>query len=57
MHQTNGRGGGYYPLDTALGLTADGFSAGVLGRAVLLATKMSFAAARVGVPVAGWATR
>ena len=45
MHQTNGRGGGYYPLDKALGLTADGFSLGVLSRAVLLATKMSFAAA------------
>jgi hypothetical protein len=45
MHQTNGRGGGYYPLDTELGLAADGFSVGVLARAVLLATKMSFAAA------------
>ena len=45
MHQTNGQGGGFYPLDEELGLTADGFSFGVLGRAVLLATKMSFAAA------------
>ena len=45
MHQTNGRGGGYYPLDEKVGLTADGFTFGVLGRAVLLATKMSFAAA------------
>ncbi len=45
MHQTNGRGGGYYPVDDALGLTKDGFSFGLLGRAVLLATKMSFAAA------------
>ncbi len=43
--QTNGRGGGYYPVDDALGLTADGFSFGLLGRAVALATKMSFAAA------------
>ena len=46
-HQTNGRGGGFYPLDDKLGLTADGFGFGVLGRAVLLATKMSFAAAAV----------
>lgn len=44
VHQTNGRGGGFYPLDDELGLTADGFSFGLLGRAVLLATKMSFAA-------------
>ena len=46
-HQTNGRGGGFYPLDDKLGLSADGFSFGLLGRAVLLATKMSFAAAAV----------
>jgi len=44
-HQTNGQGGGFYPLDDELGLTADGFSFGLLGRSVLLATKMSFAAA------------
>jgi hypothetical protein len=45
--QTNGRPGGYYPVDLATGLTADGFSIGVLGRVVRLATKMSFAAAAV----------
>jgi len=44
--QRNGsRGGGYYPVDLKLGLTADGFSMGVLSRAVRLATKMSYAAA------------
>lgn len=44
--QRNGnRGGGYYPVDLALGLTADGFSMGILSRAVRLATKMSYAAA------------
>ena len=43
--QRNGdRGGGYYPVDLALGLTADGFSMGILSRAVRLATKMSYAA-------------
>ena len=44
MHQTNGRGGGFYPLDDRLELSGDGFSFGVLGRAVQLATKMSFSA-------------
>jgi hypothetical protein len=44
--QRNGRrGAGFYPVDLALGLTADGFGIGVLGRAVQLATKMSYAAA------------
>lgn len=44
--QRNGdRGGGYYPVDIALGLTADGFSMGILSRAVRLATKVSYAAA------------
>ena len=43
--QRNGnRGGGYYPVDLELGLTADGFSMGILSRAVRLATKMSYAA-------------
>lgn len=45
--QTNGRPGGFYPVDIALGLVADGFSLGVLGRAVQLATKMSYGAATV----------
>ena len=44
MYQTNGSGG-FYPLDEHLGLVADGFSFGLLGRAVELATKMSFSAA------------
>ena len=57
MHQTNGRAGGYYLLDTALGLTADGFSVGVLGRAVPLATKMSFAAAATTLRgLLGWSS-
>jgi hypothetical protein len=47
LEQTNGRPGGFYPMDAALGLLADGFSMGVLGRAVQLATRMSFAAATV----------
>jgi len=56
MHQLTGRGGGFYPLDLRLGLTADGFSPGLLGRAVQLASKMSFsAAARVLVSFLGWA--
>lgn len=44
--QRNGnRGRGYYPVDLALGLTADSFSMGAVSRAVRLATKMSYAAA------------
>lgn len=45
--QTNGRTGGYYPVDTAAGLPSDGFSIGLLGRAVQLSTKVSYAAAAV----------
>ena len=45
LKQTNARSGGYYPVDTKLGLMADGFSVGVYARAAQLATKMSFAAA------------
>jgi len=45
LQQTNGRPGGFFPLDVGLGLLADGFSVGVLSRAVQLATRMSFAAA------------
>ena len=56
MHQLTGRGGGFYPLDLRLGLTADGFSPGLLGRAIQLACKMSFsAAARVLFSFLGWA--
>ena len=44
LNQTNGRPGGFFPVDAALGLLADGFSMGVLGRAVQLATRMSFVA-------------
>lgn len=47
LEQTNGRPGGYYPVDLALGLVADGFSLGVISRAVQLATKMSYGAATV----------
>ncbi len=47
LEQTNGRPGGFFPVDTELGLLADGFSMGVLGRAVQLATRMSYAAATV----------
>ncbi len=39
------RGGGRYPLDEKLELVADGFSLGLLGRAVQVATKMSYEAA------------
>lgn len=46
LHQKNGKGGGFFPLDNRLGLMADGFSIGVLGRVVQLATKMSYSAAR-----------
>lgn len=45
VHKTNGRGGGFFPVDRQLGLTADGFTLGLLGRAVKLATMMSYAAA------------
>ena len=46
LYQQNGkRSGGHYPVDLALGLTSDGFSMGILSRAVRLATKMSYAAA------------
>jgi hypothetical protein len=37
---------GFFPLDQDLGLTSDRFSWNVLSRAVLLATKLSFAEAR-----------
>lgn len=37
--------GGRFPLDEKLGLLSDGFSLGLLGRAVQLATKMSYKAA------------
>jgi hypothetical protein len=47
LEQTNGRPGGFFPVDTELGLTTDGFSVGTLSRAVQLATRMSFAAAAV----------
>lgn len=47
LEQTNGRRGGFFPVDAELGLSADGFTMGILGRAVQLATRMSFAAATV----------
>jgi len=56
MHQTNGRGGGFHPLDLRLGLRAEGFSLGVLSRAAKLATKMSFAVSvRVMAGFLNWA--
>lgn len=55
LQRNGGRGGGYYPVDLGLGLLADGFSLGLLSRAVRLATKMSYAAAtRVMVSFIGW---
>jgi hypothetical protein len=36
------RGGGFYPLDTVLGITRDGFSPFVIGLAAKLATRVSF---------------
>jgi hypothetical protein len=55
LHQENGKGGGYYPLDQRLGLSADGFSHGLLSRAVQLATKMSFVAAtKIMLSFVGW---
>ena len=45
LEQVNGRPGGHYPVDLGLGLVADGFSLGMLSRAVQLATKMSYGAA------------
>jgi hypothetical protein len=55
MHKRGG-GGGCYPLDERLGLLADGFSIGLLGRAVQLATKMSYeASAAVLASFLGWA--
>ena len=37
-------GGGFYPLDAHVGLTADGFSPFVISLATKLATRMSFSA-------------
>ena len=55
-HRVNGRGGGFYPLDQKLGLTADRFSFGVLTRAALLATMLSYATARETMKgFLGWA--
>ena len=45
MLRQNGKGGGYSPLDEALGLTQDGFTMPVLSFATQLATKMSYSAA------------
>jgi hypothetical protein len=54
-HRTNGRGG-FFPLDHKLGLTKDRFSFGALGRAVRLATMMSFACAQETMKsFLGWA--
>lgn len=39
-------GGGWFPLDAALGITADGFSLRVSGLVTRLATRVSYAAAR-----------
>ena len=47
MFQVNGRGGGYFPLDLRLGLTADGFSAGLLSLVTQLATKVSYSVTSV----------
>lgn len=56
MHKKNGIGGGYFPLDEKLGLTADGFSLPVLSWATQLATKMSYAAAATVLKgFLGWA--
>ena len=38
----NNRGGGFYPLDTAIGLTGDGFSPLVMSLATRLCTRISF---------------
>jgi hypothetical protein len=54
LHHRDG-GRGRYPLDEQLHLMADGFSLGLLGRAVQLATKMSFSAAgAVAASFLGW---
>jgi len=45
LEQLNGRSGGFFPVDSEVGLTADGFSLGVLSRAAQLATRMSYMAA------------
>jgi hypothetical protein len=36
------KGGGFYPLDTTIGLTRDGFSPLVMNLATKLATRVSF---------------
>lgn len=49
-------GRGRFPLDEELGLLADGFSLGLLGRAVQLVTKMSYESAAVVMSsFLGWA--
>lgn len=48
--------GGFYPLDTVLGLTSDGFSARVMSLATKLATRVSYqAAVRLFGSFYGWA--
>jgi hypothetical protein len=49
------KGGGYHPLDVALGLTRDGFSPWVMQFVTRLATRLSFAASRgLCRSVLGW---
>jgi len=42
VRKDNNKKGGFYPLDTILGLTADGFSPSVISQATRLATRVSF---------------
>lgn len=53
---TRRNGGGWFPLDAALGITQDGFSWRVIDVATRLATRVSYSAARgIFQAVYGWA--
>jgi hypothetical protein len=53
---TRRNGGGWFPLDAALGITQDGFSWRVIDLATRLATRVSYSAARgIFKAVYGWA--
>ena len=53
---TRRNGGGWFPLDAALGITQDGFSWPVIDMATRLASRVSFAATRTIIKaILGWA--
>ena len=56
LRPRRGQGNGWFPLDAALGITADGFSWRVMEIATRLATRVSYAASRgLMKAMLGWA--